>query len=190
MQDATEKNLDLEVPLNKKLDDLYELIDGIEICMFTTRRRDGYLVSRAMGVQKRENGSDLWFVTDIETDKLDELEQDPHVNVAFYRDGTREWVSVSGTARISRNRDEIRRLYKSSWSIWFPDEGGARNGSVEDPRITLIHVDAHSVSYFKKDRPAPAVLFELAKARLSGRAPKLGDLREVSSGELERDRAR
>jgi tRNA C32,U32 (ribose-2'-O)-methylase TrmJ len=41
---ATAKNRDDVVSTEKKLDDLYELIDGIEIAMFTTRRADGHLV--------------------------------------------------------------------------------------------------------------------------------------------------
>jgi len=31
-------NIDKDTPTYKKLDDLYALIDGIELCMFTTRR--------------------------------------------------------------------------------------------------------------------------------------------------------
>ena len=45
---AVAKNTDDSVPTDKKLDDLYELIDGIEIAMLTTRRADGHLVSRPM----------------------------------------------------------------------------------------------------------------------------------------------
>jgi general stress protein 26 len=37
--------------LSKKLDDLYDLIEGIEIAMFTTRRPDGHLASRPMATQ-------------------------------------------------------------------------------------------------------------------------------------------
>lgn len=33
---------------NKRIDDLYDLIDDIEIAMLTTRRSDGRLVSRPM----------------------------------------------------------------------------------------------------------------------------------------------
>ena len=45
---TTEKNRDNEVPLEKKLDDLYELIDGIETAMLTTRRADGHIIGRIM----------------------------------------------------------------------------------------------------------------------------------------------
>ena len=30
-----------DIPLEKKLDELYGLIEGIEVAMFTTRRRSG-----------------------------------------------------------------------------------------------------------------------------------------------------
>src|ERR671913_175765 len=103
MSKTTEQNRD-DAPLSKKLEDLYDLIEGIEIAMFTTRRPDGRLVSRPMATQTQAEGSDLWFVTDIESNKLDELQFDPHVNLAYYKDRTREWVSVSGTATMSQER--------------------------------------------------------------------------------------
>src|SRR5689334_18186227 len=97
---AVEKNRDDEVSTEKKLDDLYKLIDGIEIAMFTTRRADGQLVSRPMQTQERESGVDLWFMTNIETHKLDDLMSDPHVNLS-YINGSKEWVSVAGLATVS-----------------------------------------------------------------------------------------
>ncbi|HSU14275.1 pyridoxamine 5'-phosphate oxidase family protein [Longimicrobium sp.] len=172
------------VPTEKKLDDLYALIDGISVAMFTTRRPDGQLVSRPMQTQDRNGAADFWFVTDAGDHKLDELEHDPHVNLAYYRDRTREWVSVSGTARISRDREQIRRLYKPDWKAWFADEGGERDGSPDDPRITLLLVDAESVVYMKSDTPRPVVLFEVMKGIVTGKQPDVGSIRVVSSGEM------
>ena len=95
-------------PTEKKLEDLHDLIEGMEVCMFTTRRPNGHLVSRPMQIQERAAGADLWFVTNIESNRLDELAYDPHVNLAFYRDGTREWVSIVGTACVSQDRALFR----------------------------------------------------------------------------------
>ena len=75
---------------SKHIEELYDLIDGIEIAMLTTRRADGRLVARPMATQERQPGADLWFVTDIDTHKVEELEQDPNVNDAYYRDRSRE----------------------------------------------------------------------------------------------------
>lgn len=172
------------VPAEKKLDDLYGLIEGIETAMFTTRRADGHLVSRPMATQKRDAIADFWFVTDADAHKLDELEHDAHVNLSYYRDRTREWVSVSGTARVSRDRGQIHRLYQPDWKAWFGDEGGARDGGPDDPRLTLVLVEVESVVYMKNDTPRPVMLFEVAKAMVTGSAPDMGSVRVVSGGEL------
>ena len=119
----------------KKLDEMYGLVEGIEIAMFTTRRSDGHLVSRPMATQARAPGADLWFVTDGETHKMDELQHDPHVNVSYYRDRTREWVSVSGTARVVKDPAKIHELYRPDWKAWFPDESPGRDGGPDDPRL-------------------------------------------------------
>ena len=178
-------------PTDKKLDELYGLIDGIQVAMFTTRRADGQLVSRPMQVQGHTPaaGADLWFVTDIETHKLDELQSDPHVNVSFYRDRTREWVSVSGRARIDRDRARIRELYKADWRAWFTDAGGERNGGPDDPRITLIAVDADSVVYMVNNTPKPLVLFEIARGIVTGERPRVGSTHSLTGDEMNRGAA-
>jgi general stress protein 26 len=184
MADALDKNRDNDVPLEKKLEDLYKLIDGIETAMLTTRRPDGSLVSRAMSTQRRTAGVDLWFMSNWFSEKLDEIATEPHVNVSYYRDRTREWVSVSGRAIISRDRNLIRGLYQPDWKMWLGDEGGERDGTAEDPRIALILVTADAVTYSKQDRPTPVVLFNLVKGMITGQPPKIADMREVSSDEL------
>jgi general stress protein 26 len=183
--DATSKNRDTEVPLEKKLDDLYSLVDGIETAMLTTRRADGHLVSRAMQTQRRTSGTDLWFMTNVESEKFEELALDPHVNVSYFRDRTKEWVSVSGHAILSRDRDLIDSLYRPDWKIYFGDAGdGRRDGGPHDPRIALILVEADSVVYSKNDRPYPLMLFQMAKSFVTREPPKLADLREIRPEEL------
>ena len=110
----------------------YEMVSELEIAMMTTRREDGHLVSRAMANQKRAAGADLWFVTTESSPKLAEIVADPHVNLAYYKDRTREWISVAGLANISRDRRRIRELYAADWKAWFPDEGDPRHGTADD----------------------------------------------------------
>ena len=181
---AKDKNHDDTVPTDKKLEDLFEMIDDIGVCMFTTRRADGYLVSRPMQAQHREEDGRLWFVTDDDAHKLDELRSDHHVNLAFYKDGSREWISVSGDARVTRDRAKVRELYKPDWKAWFGDEGGTRNGGPDDPRLTLIEIEPRTVEYLKVTKPKPVVIFEVVKAIVTGKPPKLGDERTVTNHEL------
>jgi general stress protein 26 len=172
-----------------RLDDLYDLIEDIEICMMTTRRPDGYLVSRPMATQPRAAGADLWFATDVSTGKLDELAQDPHVCLAYYREKTREWVSVSGVARVVRDRDKIDELWRPDWRAWFGAEGGGAQGGPDDPRIALLAVEAHSASYLRVDQPRIVTLFEMLRGVATGKRAELGTVREVEDPSLDpRDR--
>ena len=163
----------------KQLHDLYSLIEKIETAMLTTRRPDGRLVSRPMSTQKRNPIADLWFVTDIESNKLDELEHDPHVNVGYFDTRTWEWVSVSGIASISTDRARIRSLYQPDWKAWFGQIDEVRDGGPDDPRLALILVDADTVIYMKREKSKPMVLFEVAKGMVTGSKPDIGETRKL-----------
>ena len=166
--------------MKSELKKLYDLIEEIEIAMMTTRRPDGHLESRAMANQKVAAGADLWFVTAEGTGKLRDLESDPHVNLAYYKDRTREWISVSGIASVSRDRAKIRELYAPDWKMWFADEGGSRDGSADDPRIVLIGVDVHAAVFLEVNKPQPVVLFEMLKGWATGETPEIGEMHRVA----------
>lgn len=165
--------------MSDSLSKLYDLVDEIEIAMMTTRRADGHLEARPMAIQKRAAGADLWFVSAEGTAKLRDLEHDPHVNLAFYKDRTREWISVSGLATMSRDRDKIRELYAPDWKIWFTEEGDPRHGTPEDPRMVLIGVKIHGAVFMEVNKPQPVVLYEVAKGWLTGGTPDIGDVHTV-----------
>ncbi len=164
----------------KRIDELYDLVDGIETAMFVTQREDGQLVSRPMATQKRNPIADLWFVTDIESNKIDELDQHPNINLSYFSTKSKEWVSVSGNATISTDRAAIRELYEPDWKMYFGALDEVRNGGPDDPRLALILVNADSVIYLKQDKSTPAVLFELLKGRITGERPDLGTVKSVT----------
>ena len=169
--------------MKKKLAKFFELIEDIDTAMMTTRRRDGRLVSRPMANQVAAAGADLWFVTYKGAPKLDDLARDPHVNLSYYKDRTREWVSVSGLATISTNRRKIRELYRPDWRAWFGDEGGEADGTPEDPRMVLIGVKIESAMFMEVDKPQPVILFEVIKGMLTGTPPSMGKTQRVTSTE-------
>ncbi len=184
MADAPDKNRESEVPLEKKLEDLYKLIDGVDVALLTTRRHDGSLISRPMQTQRRTTGTDLWFMTNMESETFEELALDPHVSVAYFKPLTGEWVSVSGHAILERDRDLIDALYRNEWTRWLPDQGdGKRNGGPHDPRIALVLVEADSVVYSKNDHRLPLQLFAAVKARVTGKS-NLPEVREIGPEEL------
>ena len=177
--------------MSNDLEKLYEHVDDIEIAMMTTRRVDGHLVSRAMATQKRAAGADLWFVTMEGTPKVGEIDADPHVNLSYYKDRTREWVSISGLAALSRDRAKIRELWAPDWEMWFPKGDDPRHGTADDPRMVLIAVTVHAAMFLEVNKPQPVVIYEMVKGWITGAQPEVGEMHHVggsSTGRQGRDR--
>lgn len=164
----------------EKLQEFQELIDGFDLAMLVTHAEDGAIVSRVMATQKRRAGIDMWFVTTAFDEKVTEIMQRPEVNVSYVNSGSRDWVSVSGTATVNKDRALIRELYQPDWKAWFPDEGGEKNGGPDDPRIALIDVDAHRVTYFRNTDSKPVAMFKVLRAMATGNAPDFGTSKTVT----------
>lgn len=128
-----------------------------------------------MANQREANGADLWFVTAEGSGKLRDLEHDAHVNLAYFRPGSYEWVSVSGIARVTRDRGKIEELYAPDWKMWFGQDGDPRHGGADDPRMVLIGVDVHAAVFLEVNKPKPVVLFELAKGWFTGEQVEAGE---------------
>ncbi|KAF7724571.1 hypothetical protein EC973_000879 [Apophysomyces ossiformis] len=176
-----------------RIEDLYKLIEGIKVCMMTTRCADtGRLVSRAMCPRTPTHTApaDLWFFANNTTHKFEELQKDANVNLAFYKPSSGEWVSVSGEAEIVSNRSKIRELYSDDIKAWFQDLGdGTHNGGPDDPRISLIFVKAITVHYSVRGPIGPVEMWHLAKGALTGEPPheRLSE-RDIDTEELQNAR--
>ena len=165
--------------MKNEIEKFYGMIEDIEIAMMTTRRSDGHLRSRAMATQKRAAGADLWFVTSDGSAKLDDLAQDSHINLTYYKPSSMEWISVSGIATVSHDRPTIHELYATDWKAWFAEEGDPRHGTPDDPRMVLIGVKVHAAEFLEVNKPKPIVLYEIAKGWLTGKEPDIGQMHEL-----------
>ena len=166
--------------MKTELQKFYDMVENIETAMMTTRRADGHLQSRAMANQKWAPGADLWFVTREGTEKLADLAHDSHVNLSYYKDSNREWVSASGIATVSTDRAKIRELYAPDWKVWFAEEGDPRHGTADDPRIVLIGVTVHAAVFLEINKPRPVLLYEMVKGWLTGTEPELGEMHHLA----------
>ena len=166
--------------MKPEMEKLYSHIEDIEIAMMVTRRSDGHMQARAMATQKRAGGADLWFVTADGSAKLRDLAADPHINLTYYKDRTREWVSISGIATITRDREKIHELYAPDWSAWFGKEGDPRHGTKDDPRFVLIGVNVHAAVFLEVNKPQPVILYEVVKGSVTGSAPELGEMHHIA----------
>ena len=67
---------------DEAINKIKELTEGIDFCMLTTLD-GGVLRSRPMSTQEFEFDGNLWFFTSDNTNKVEEIEKDGRVNVAY-----------------------------------------------------------------------------------------------------------
>ncbi|KAL8369814.1 hypothetical protein RB595_000249 [Gaeumannomyces hyphopodioides] len=181
------KNIDTDATVKEKVDDLSHFISGCKYGMMTTRdAKSGYLVSRCMALAAKETGGiDLLFHTNTESGKTDELASDPHVNISFYN-SSGEWASVSGAATVETDRDLIRKHYSQDLKAWVGDLGdGKHDGGADDPRIGIIRVRTNTATYSVANKNFVSRAADVAQGAITGKAPTIQKLREISEGEIE-----
>ena len=113
----------------EKREQLAKLIAHFDTAMLVTKMSDGRLRSRPLSVAAHDGTAELLFSTAIDSPKVGELEHDAHVNVVMQQ--KRCFVSITGRARISRDRALIERFWSESWKVRFP-------GGKDDPSLALV----------------------------------------------------
>lgn len=114
-----------------------DLIKDIEVAMFTTIM-DNKPVSRPLQTQEAEFDGELWFLTLKDTDKYQEILENPAVNVSY---AGKSYVSISGQAQFV---EDLERK-KEYWSPVFDKLLGT---TYDDPNVILIKVSADSAEYW------------------------------------------
>lgn len=153
----------------KKIKDLTE---GIDFAMLTTLS-GGHLRSRPMSTQQFEFDGDLWFFTSDNSHKVDEINADNRVNVAYAKPEDNTYVSVSGRAEISKDRAKIEELWSPVLKAWFPE-------GLEDPTLCLLKVSVEEAEYWEASSSTLVQLFGFVKAMATGQEADYGENKKVT----------
>ena len=163
----------------EKRERLRKLIAEFDTAMLVTHGPDG-LRSRPLAIAK--NGHDpgdevLYFSTGIDSGKVADLQNDAEVNVSMQT--KRRFVSLTGTARVVRDRALIDRLWAEDWKVWFPR-------GKDDPTLSILIVQPREATYWDvSGGTGLTYLFESAKAYVSGpRPPSDADERHTAHVKL------
>ena len=115
-----------------------ELIKDIDICMLVTRS-DGGVRGRPMSNNGNvEFDGDSWFFSYRDTPKIEEIEADPNVELAYVATERGTWVSIEGTAEVVEDDERKKKLWEKDLEAWF--EGGP-----EDDDLVLVKVSAERI---------------------------------------------
>ncbi|MBA2964110.1 MULTISPECIES: pyridoxamine 5'-phosphate oxidase family protein [Ramlibacter] len=156
-------------------DRLWDMIKDIRFGMLTHRHPEGGLHAHPLTTQNKELGPKgiLYFFVSRKTELGQRLRADGNVGLSYGDPNKDVWVSISGTARISEDRDAIERLFNPMAKAWFP-------GGATDPDLELVEVHIDHAEYWDVKESKPTQLFKMAAAAVSGKKPQLGEHREVA----------
>lgn len=146
---------------NENIRKLGEMIKEIKFAMLTTAEPDGTLRSRPMATQATEFNGELWFFTAASAPKVDEIEQDHHVNLSYAAPDKNLYVSVSGKARMVRDKQKAEELWNPAYKAWFPK-------GLDDPDLALLKVSATQAEYWDSSSSAVVHLVGFVKALATG----------------------
>ncbi|NOK22491.1 pyridoxamine 5'-phosphate oxidase family protein [Corallococcus carmarthensis] len=154
---------------------LGKLIHGIKVAMMTTVDSDGSLRSRPMWTYDKDFDGELWFFTNDHTHKVDEVQKDHHVSLA-YSDPTRDrYVSVSGRCQLIRDKAKAKELWNPSLKAWFPQ-------GLDDPNLALLRVSVEKAEYWDTPNSKMVQLVGFVKAVLTGEKYQPGDNQKLDRG--------
>jgi general stress protein 26 len=151
------------------IQEMRKLLATFDTVMLVTISSEGDMRGRAMAVQDLDalHDCDLWFVTSDESAKIKEIETDPRCCVTAYRASDGANLSISAHVRKSRDRAEIRRLWKDDWTAWFQK-------GPEDPSIVILKLTVSRAEYWEQRGGRLRILYELAKAYVTGERADAG----------------
>jgi general stress protein 26 len=129
----------------QKLAEFARVIEGIPIVMLTTHTTEGRFRSRPMLLERLEPDATLLFLTNISSEKINEVKHDPRVSVAFVRSKGDRYVSAAGRAEIIVDASQVRDLWNPTYRAWFPH-------GPDDPEIAILKVRVERLEYW--DVPA------------------------------------
>jgi general stress protein 26 len=165
--------MDVQEQEYDELHTVAELVNEIKFAMLTTEEPDGTLRSRPMATMQMDATGNLWFFTGLTSPKVEEAEQHRQVNLSFARPDKQDYLSISGTSEIVRDKEKMRELWSPWIKPWFPQ-------GLDDPDLVLLKVTITEAEYWLAPGSAVKRLYGLAKGIMTGNTDALGENRKVS----------
>ncbi|MDP9051621.1 MAG: pyridoxamine 5'-phosphate oxidase family protein [Acidobacteriota bacterium] len=157
---------------NEGMKKIGDLIKDVRICMMTTAATDGSFDSRPMATQETEFNGTIWFLSRLQSLKVDELKKDASVGLMYADPGNHNYVSAKGKATVSRDKAKIHELWNPMFKAWFPE-------GEDDPQIAVIRVDVSEAQYWEASSSKIVFGIKYLAASVTGGKVDVGEMGRV-----------
>jgi general stress protein 26 len=151
------------------IDRVWQLMEKVRFCMLSTHE-DEDIRARPMVAHPERNEGAIYFLSNVESPKDEDIADDPNVGLAFADTGDQNYVSISGRAEISNDRQKIEELWSTAAKAWW--------NSADDPSIRILKVTPKDAQYW--DGPGSTASYvKMLEAAASDSQPDIGDRAKV-----------
>lgn len=151
---------------------LWSMVKGIGFAMLTTED-GGSLRARPMVAAQKEFDGTLWFFTRASSHKVDEVEREHQVGITYADPSSQNYVSLSGAARLLRDKATLTQHWTEAMRTWFPK-------GIDDPEAAVLEVRIESGEYWDAPNSTMVHAYGYLKARLTGESPHPGENKKVA----------
>ena len=151
--------------MNKQaqMDTIQAMVKDIKYTMMTTRNGENHLHSCPMNTTETSIGAkEIWFIGHKPSETVDNIKQNPEVNLAYVTQESDKYLSISGTAELVEDEEKLNELWSVMYNAYF--EQGK-----EDPRVQLIKVVPHGAEYWANGNAITSAV-KMAAAALTDNA--------------------
>ena len=151
--------------MNKQaqMDTIQAMVKDIKYTMMTTRNDENHLHSCPMNTTETSIGAkEIWFIGHKPSETVDNIKQNPEVNLAYVTQESDKYLSISGTAELVEDEEKLNELWSVMYNAYF--EQGK-----DDPKIQLIKVVPHGAEYWANGNAITSAV-KMAAAALTDNA--------------------
>jgi general stress protein 26 len=148
---------------------VWDIVEKAGVGMLTTRFSGG-LRSRPVEPRlDRENGL-IRIVTDVRGLKDDEIESSPDVGFVVIGAADKAYLSISGRAVVTRDAAAAKAIWHKTDDLWW--------SGPDDPNVRVIVLTPSLAELWDGPSSSVVAAFEIAKAKVTGEKPNLGENRK------------
>ncbi len=98
-----------------------EIIDASGTCAFITLDDKSIPMARIMDPFPPESDFTVWFGTNAESRKVDQIKNNPNVTLYYQDSDASGYVVIHGTAQIIDDQKEKQERWKDAWEAFYPN---------------------------------------------------------------------
>ncbi|MEJ7611481.1 MAG: pyridoxamine 5'-phosphate oxidase family protein [Ferruginibacter sp.] len=111
-------------------------------CFFCTDLRSGKpFATRPMSVQQVDEEGNVWFLMASDSNTVQQLENDPIVQLLFQGSHHSDFLSLFGKATVNTDKAKIKEFWSPFLKTWFTE-------GEDDPRIRVVKTEPEDGYYW------------------------------------------